>query len=95
MIKMLTVVATLFLAAPASAQVKSAAENQDFLRASGVCQDAVNDQRGRGRGVSGSKDFKVRAGTDGKVDTLGTDQARWEYEKCMAGQGHPLRPTKP
>jgi uncharacterized low-complexity protein len=96
MIKMLIVAATLFLAvAPACAQFKSAAEEQDFLRASGVCQASVNDQRTRGRGVAGSKSFKAQADTDGTVNTVGTDQARFEYEKCMAGQGHPVRSTKP
>jgi hypothetical protein len=90
MIKILAMVTTLFLVAPAFAQVQSEAEKQDFLRASGVCQASVNDQRARGRGVTGSKAFKAQAETDGTVNTLGTDSARFEYERCMAGQGHSL-----
>jgi hypothetical protein len=92
MVKMLALVATLFLAAPGFAQVKPVDEQRqaDFVRASGVCQASVNDQRARGRGVAGSKAFKAQAEPDGTVNTLGTDSARFEYERCMAGQGHPL-----
>ena len=92
MINILAVVATLFFAALAFAQVKSSNEQrQDFIRISGVCQDSVNDQDARGRGVFGSETFKARIAPDGKVRTIGTDQARFEYERCMAEQGHPLR----
>jgi hypothetical protein len=94
MIKMLAVVATLFLAASASAQAKSAAEHQEFVRVSGICQDSVNDQRGRGRGVFGSNNFKARVEADGSVVLVGTDPAVYEYEKCMASQGHTVRSTK-
>lgn len=92
MIKIVAIVATLFLAALAFAQVKSSDEQrQDFIRVAGVCQDSVNDQGARGRGVFGSKTFKARVAPDGQVSMIGTDQARFEYERCMAEQGHPLR----
>ncbi len=49
--KVLAVVVALSVAAPAFARVKSAEDQrQDFLRASGICQASVNDQRGRGAG---------------------------------------------
>ncbi len=90
--KVLAVVVALSVAAPAFARVKSAEDQrQDFLRASGICQASVNEQRGRGRGVSGSRDFKVQTDADGTVNTVETDQARFEYERCMPAQGHPVR----
>jgi hypothetical protein len=86
------VVLALSLAAPAFAQVKSAEEqSQDFLRASGICQASVNSgARARAAGP-GSRDFRLQANADGTVNTFGTDQARFEYDRCMEAQGHPLR----
>ena len=92
MIKIVAIVATLFLAALAFAQVKSSDERrQDFIRVAGVCRDSVNDQRARGREVFGSETFTARVTPDGQVNYFGTAQARFEYERCMAEQGHPLR----
>jgi hypothetical protein len=93
MSKVFTVVVALSLVAPEFAQVKSAEEEQrqDFLRASGVCQASVNSgARVRAAGP-GSRDFRAQADADGTVNTFGTDQARFEYDRCMAAQGHPLR----
>ncbi len=87
------VTAALLFATPLSAQGKSAEEQQqeaDFLRASGVCQASVKSGA-RGR-MPGRTTFKAQADADGTVNTLGTDHARFEYERCMSQQGHPLRP---
>lgn len=90
MLKMLALVVALFLVAPVFAEDKSAEEQRyDFLRASGVCQASVNSGAW-GRGVAGSRDFRAQADANGTVNTLGTAEARFEYERCMAGQGHPL-----
>jgi hypothetical protein len=71
--------------------VEGANQGADFQRASGVCQASVNNGARRRAAGSVARDFKAQAEADGTVNTFGTDQARFEYDKCMAGQGHPLR----
>jgi len=51
----------------------------------------VNGGARRGAAGSVARNFQAQAEADGTVSTFGTDQARFEYDKCMAAQGHSLR----